>query len=495
MYCPNCELEIKGEEKSQCPICNSSLIESPFETPMPVDDMSDTELKLKELIRDIDEKVSKNLEETTAEQEFKLDNFKLDVSEPSVREFELDLTGAKPENHAETSEDQIFNLSDDQQEISSKPKEPVFDVADMDTLGKQNDMQEPSETVTETASDIQDAAEATRTQPEKTPAMEIDDTVEIARFNVKPPKEDISTKAILDQALDELETDEKAVVKTKKKSLAMPVLVGSFLLALVIGAGMYVLNYMSEPVSVTPSKKDSLVLKKTAPGVPAKQPPAAKKQSVTPDNQTQAVAQANMPQPPAAATSEKTGIAQPPAQAEKPPVVQDSVPQPSAVQPPEEKKETALMKESDQQKTAAVTKEIAALKETPPEKQPPAQKEPEAVKESEPKTLPPAQQEVAPKKTVLPSPVSATQKESTKAIPGTFTIHAGSYRTEKTAAQEVRRLNERGFAAYTEKTDLGVKGIWYRVKIGSFSSRSDAEKALQQFTTREQQDARIIKNK
>lgn len=474
MYCPNCELEIKGEEKSQCPICNSPLIESPFETPAPADDMSDTELKLKELIRDIDEKVSKNLEESTSDQEFKLDNFNLDTSDPSEREFDLDLDSGKTGNHAESSDDQIFNLSEDQQEISSKPKEPVFDFADTGSSVNQKDIQEPSETITETPPDMQYPLEPAQSLSKKTPTTEIDDTVEIARFNVKPAKEDVSTREILDQALNELETEEESIVKTKKKSFAMPVLVGSFLLAVVIGVGMYILNYKSAPVTVSPvnpPKKDSLVLKKTLPDVESKQAPAVEKQPLTHDNKTQAAAQTNVPSPSAIPVSEKTGIDKPLSQAATSALMKENAPQPTGLQPSDEKKEIMSAKESDQQKTTVTIKDTASLKEIPPEMQSFEQKEPEKIKK--------------------PAP----QKASLKAIPGTFSVHAGSYRTSKTAEQEAQRLKERGFDAYSEKTDLGTKGIWYRIKIGAFSSRTDAEKILQQFFTREQQEARIIRNK
>ena len=57
-----------------------------------------------------------------------------------------------------------------------------------------------------------------------------------------------------------------------------------------------------------------------------------------------------------------------------------------------------------------------------------------------------------------------------------YSIHAGSYKTEKVAVGESNRLKQWGFHAYVQVTDLQKGEIWYRVKIGDFSTRKDARK-------------------
>jgi cell division septation protein DedD len=44
------------------------------------------------------------------------------------------------------------------------------------------------------------------------------------------------------------------------------------------------------------------------------------------------------------------------------------------------------------------------------------------------------------------------------------------------AEDEVKRLKKRGFAAFVVSSELPGKGVWHRVRLGSFSSRAAAEK-------------------
>jgi len=56
----------------------------------------------------------------------------------------------------------------------------------------------------------------------------------------------------------------------------------------------------------------------------------------------------------------------------------------------------------------------------------------------------------------------------------TYSVHAGSFKTEERADSEIARLKGFGFDAYKEQVKLSKKGIWYRVKIGKFPSLQDA---------------------
>ncbi len=56
-----------------------------------------------------------------------------------------------------------------------------------------------------------------------------------------------------------------------------------------------------------------------------------------------------------------------------------------------------------------------------------------------------------------------------------FTVHVGSYQKRVSASSEVVRIEAKGYDAFIERVDLGKKGIWYRVKVGRFKNRAEAE--------------------
>jgi cell division protein FtsN/RNA polymerase subunit RPABC4/transcription elongation factor Spt4 len=86
------------------------------------------------------------------------------------------------------------------------------------------------------------------------------------------------------------------------------------------------------------------------------------------------------------------------------------------------------------------------------------------------------QMKVVPKITVKKeeTPVKAIEEKASSST--IYSIHAGSYKTEKVAVSESNRLKQLGFDAYVQTTDLQKGQIWHRVKIGGFSTRKDAQK-------------------
>jgi cell division protein FtsN/Mrp family chromosome partitioning ATPase len=56
-----------------------------------------------------------------------------------------------------------------------------------------------------------------------------------------------------------------------------------------------------------------------------------------------------------------------------------------------------------------------------------------------------------------------------------YTVHVGSFRHLEQAYQDIATLQKHGFVGRAVKTDLGNKGIWYRVYVGGFSTRAEAE--------------------
>ena len=72
------------------------------------------------------------------------------------------------------------------------------------------------------------------------------------------------------------------------------------------------------------------------------------------------------------------------------------------------------------------------------------------------------------------NPVKPIEKKASSST--IYSIHAGSYKTEKVAVSESNRLKQLGLDAYVQTTDLQKGQIWHRVKIGGFSTREDAQK-------------------
>ncbi len=61
MYCPNCDLEIQGEEQQECPVCKTPLVDNPEPPPPEIEEAQpQADGKIKDLIAD----VKKDLDET-----------------------------------------------------------------------------------------------------------------------------------------------------------------------------------------------------------------------------------------------------------------------------------------------------------------------------------------------------------------------------------------------------------------------------------------------
>jgi cell division protein FtsN len=75
-------------------------------------------------------------------------------------------------------------------------------------------------------------------------------------------------------------------------------------------------------------------------------------------------------------------------------------------------------------------------------------------------------------KDTKPSPKNLTESTG-------FIVQIGSYREEPTAQSSIKRLSEKGYQAQLRMKDIPQRGgKWYRVQIGPFKNRLEAEKAL-----------------
>ncbi|MBW2123052.1 MAG: SPOR domain-containing protein [Deltaproteobacteria bacterium] len=80
-----------------------------------------------------------------------------------------------------------------------------------------------------------------------------------------------------------------------------------------------------------------------------------------------------------------------------------------------------------------------------------------------------------PKKPVVASVRQETGPPEAAKPEGTFTINIASFRKRESALRYVRELNKKGIHAFDWEVDLPQKGRWYRVSVGGFSSRQEAQ--------------------
>jgi cell division protein FtsN len=68
--------------------------------------------------------------------------------------------------------------------------------------------------------------------------------------------------------------------------------------------------------------------------------------------------------------------------------------------------------------------------------------------------------------------------DKTKPAGPTYTIQAAAVRNGKDADREIQKLKKLGFPAYRSMAKVPGKGTWYRVRIGSYTSKSAARPTL-----------------
>jgi len=531
MYCSKCELEIKGDDQKECPICGSALIESTSEDDTQQEESVEDNAELMEIMEDIDEKLKKNLEDSATEEEFKIEDLELGDEEPAETdfslemedqnenvptetEFSLDLEDLKTDGEVEISEETSFDLSDekdvapeespiveleefltnaqdDEKEVNgiieqiedegvvTEPELEGLDASGIESEGIQNGDVLPDDIIDEVPAEEEvfdlerelaieedDEAMAELLTEEAEEEMEVPVEKSGAEESEEIPAEEpvseeqISTKAILDRALDELDTVGKEGKPHKKTSLAKSMAVIVVLLIAVIGGGYY-LMYTSEllPLSNPEDKvikRDNAVLNKLLKKDDTKPAVVEKKVQTTGRRIAQKKTSVEKKEP--AVTARKTDWPKEEVPFEKPVLKNKAAPEKMAVptQEPSAVKKTAVAKE----KAVPLQEPLDVKKKAVPKQEPAAAREKAvAVKKPLAKEQPPASQ----KGLVLKGSI--------------YSVHAGSYRNKKAAQNEVEKFKTKGFDAYIEDTNLGKKSgpIWYRVKIGYYKSNKDAE--------------------
>ena len=128
----------------------------------------------------------------------------------------------------------------------------------------------------------------------------------------------------------------------------------------------------------------------------------------------------------------------------------------------------------------------AKTQATPPKTEPAAAKEPplSVAKSLTPPAAPPVAKTTpppAPEKVATAEPAPAPVKAP--AATGAYVLQIGAYKSEEDAAAAWRTYHGKhasllsGYSQDVKKVDLGEKGTWYRLRVGSFADK-DAAKAL-----------------
>lgn len=89
-----------------------------------------------------------------------------------------------------------------------------------------------------------------------------------------------------------------------------------------------------------------------------------------------------------------------------------------------------------------------------------------------------------------PEPKKQTVKNEPETTRGTdpkirYSLQIASYPEKDSAEADVKKMKQRGYAAFITSSELEGKGTWYRVRLGSFSNRAAAEKLQKELRSKE----------
>jgi cell division septation protein DedD len=88
----------------------------------------------------------------------------------------------------------------------------------------------------------------------------------------------------------------------------------------------------------------------------------------------------------------------------------------------------------------------------------------------------PSGQTAAPVK-AMPAPAPSGNLQEMK---GEYTIQVSAWRDKEIAGEIVKRLADAGYPAFVEDREF-KGGTWYTVRVGRYSSRKDAQQAVENF--------------
>jgi cell division protein FtsN len=70
---------------------------------------------------------------------------------------------------------------------------------------------------------------------------------------------------------------------------------------------------------------------------------------------------------------------------------------------------------------------------------------------------------------------SPPPSRSSKPVKPKYTIQVGSFQDRESAERLALELESKGFDAYVEKAQIPGRGVWYRVRVGTFETKAEAQ--------------------
>lgn len=107
------------------------------------------------------------------------------------------------------------------------------------------------------------------------------------------------------------------------------------------------------------------------------------------------------------------------------------------------------------------------------------------VPEAEPQGQASAQAEPGQPKSAEPSVASTSQVQTAAVGASFYTVQVGSFRRDTDAQRLLQQLAQKGYAARLLSITLPGKGLWHRVRIGTFAERAEANEMAQRLRRQE----------
>jgi cell division protein FtsN len=453
MYCSNCEFEIKGEGRKECPICGGPLIDFSSLASETPEDMIDTP----------EEKPTDNPKEPPAGPTFDLASLLNDDEEPQKQDSEPEappVESLRREDVGQTNSDITENKSDLSTSGSKESTQFDFESA----LTAEEEKQSPAPETEQAKEDLFNFETAfnedeAKQSPESEEPAQVSSVAEHKpESKTEPPLEELSTKELLRRIAEEYKPAAKDVEEepaeataptpeNPKPVQARPSRSISAIAALAVFALMAAIASIAY---LAPQEKlhPTIVNLKTE---------AEKKINAITDLVIINVEKYLYQQEESSSTvpQQKTRTDKPVKKtsfAKKPPVQEKTVPV--------------------ETKPAVVTKIIPAEnKQTVPKE--PAQPQAETAKEILPLQEKPASKIVEKKEK---TPLNPTGTKPSRGSP--YSLHTGSFVKESIASAETERLKRMGFNSYIQKISLKNGQTWYRIKVGDFNTRNEAKEIL-----------------
>ena len=443
MFCTNCEFEIKGEGREKCPICGGplldfSLLDSEAQegekgTPEEKQTGSSQEptdtptLDLASLLNDDEEATKQETEpQAPADEELPIENIEPHTFKNAGEEPDIATSESKESTPFDLGDALITDDEKHDQEAESRHGETH-------TFGFETTPNEADEQQSGKPEEPAQVSPASEYQPEPGP---------------EPPLEELSTEELLRRIAEEYKPTEEKVAPPPAKPQPVQARSSRSITAIAALAVFALIAAIASVAFLTPQEKLHPVIENLKTETEQKISTISHILMAKAENYLTEKEEPELRIPLKKTQPDRT--VKKVALYKKPPVQKEV--------PLVEEKPTSTHKTDSGNGEQTVTKELT---------QPLANSAEETLSLPQ-KNAPPQITEEKEE-----TPVKHTKAQGTRKI--TYSLHTGSFTKESIASAESERLMRMGFKSYVEKVSLENGQTWYRIKVGSFSTREEAE--------------------